>query len=77
MIELRGTTWDHPRGLGGVSAVAEAYGRAHPDIRVSWEVRSLQAFADHPVERLAETYDLIVLDHPSVGEAATAGCLVP
>ncbi len=77
MIELRGTTWDHPRGLGGVAAVAEAYGRAHPDVRVSWEVRSLQAFADHPVERLAERYDLIVLDHPSVGEAATAGCLVP
>lgn len=76
MIELRGTTWDHPRGLGGVSAVADAYGREHPDVRVSWEVRSLQAFADHPVERLAERYDLIVLDHPSVGEAAAAGCLV-
>jgi multiple sugar transport system substrate-binding protein len=75
MIELRGSTWDHPRGWGGVRATAEAFSRERPDIRVTWEVRTLQAFADHPVEDLAAAYDLIVLDHPSIGVAAEAGVL--
>jgi multiple sugar transport system substrate-binding protein len=44
---------------------------------VTWEVRTLQAFADHPVEELAGAYDLIVLDHPSIGVAVGAGALSP
>jgi len=77
MIELRGSTWDHPRGWGGVRAAAEAFSEERPDIRVTWEVRSLQAFADHSIEELSSTYDLIVLDHPSIGVAVEAGALVP
>jgi multiple sugar transport system substrate-binding protein len=77
MIDLAGVTWDHSRGLGGVSATAEAFAALRPDVRVEWTVRSLQAFADHPVDRLAERFDLIVLDHPAIGYAASRGCLVP
>lgn len=76
MVELRGVTWDHVRGYGGVRAAAEAYLVERPDIRVTWETRSLQAFADQPVEQL-ERYDLIVLDHPSIGEAVARGALAP
>ena len=76
MIELRGVTWDHVRGYGGVRAAAEAYRVERPDVRVTWETRSLQAFADQPVEELAR-YDLIVLDHPSIGEAVARGALAP
>jgi multiple sugar transport system substrate-binding protein len=76
MIELRGITWDHVRGWGGLRAAAEAYRVSHPDVRVTWETRSLQGFADQPVEALAR-YDLIVLDHPSVGAAVARGALVP
>jgi len=76
MVELRGVTWDHPRGYGGVRAAAEAYRAHRPDIQVTWETRSLQAFADQPVEQL-ERYDLIVLDHPSIGEAVARGALAP
>ena len=76
MIELRGTTWDHPRGRGGVRATAEAFTRERPDGRITWDVRSLQAFADRPIERLAERYDLIVLDHPSIGSAVATGALL-
>jgi multiple sugar transport system substrate-binding protein len=75
MIELRGVTWDHERGTGGVRAAAVAYGRSR-DASVAWETRSLQAFADEPVDRLAERFDLIVLDHPSIGYAVARGCLV-
>jgi multiple sugar transport system substrate-binding protein len=75
MLELRGITWDHERGYGGLRAAAEAYRQVRPDVRVAWETRSLQAFADQPVEEL-ERYDLIVLDHPSIGEAVARGALV-
>jgi multiple sugar transport system substrate-binding protein len=77
VIELRGTTWDHPRGWGGVRAAADAFTRQRTDVRVSWEMRSLQAFADHPIDVLATTYDLIVLDHPSIGSAVARGALLP
>src|SRR6187399_1676581 len=76
MVELRGVTWDHVRGYGGLRAAAEAYRVDRPDMQVTWETRSLQAFADQPVEQL-ERYDLIVLDHPSIGEAVARGALAP
>lgn len=77
MIELRGTTWDHPRGWGGARATADAFARERPDVRVTWDVRTLQAFADEPVWELAARYDLIVLDHPAIGAAVARGALLP
>jgi multiple sugar transport system substrate-binding protein len=76
MIELHGITWDHVRGLGGVTAAASAFTKVRPDVRIAWTVRSLQAFADEPVDRLAERFDLIVLDHPAIGYAVARRCLV-
>jgi multiple sugar transport system substrate-binding protein len=76
MIELRGITWDHVRGLGGVTAAASAFTTVRPDVRIDWTVRSLQAFADEPVDRLAGRFDLIVFDHPAIGYAVSRGCLV-
>lgn len=76
MIQLHGITWDHPRGLTGVGATAAAFGAERADVRIEWATRSLQAFADEPVERLADRFDLIVLDHPTIGEAVARGCLV-
>jgi multiple sugar transport system substrate-binding protein len=74
---LRGVTWDHPRGLGGLEATAAAWAGARPGVRVDWTTRSLQAFADQPVDQLARRFDLIYLDHPAVGEAVARSCLVP
>jgi len=74
---LRGITWDHPRGLCGLEATAEAYAAVRPGVRVEWTTRSLQAFADQPVDELARRFDLIYLDHPAVGEAVARACLVP
>jgi multiple sugar transport system substrate-binding protein len=76
-VELQGITWDHERGLGGLRATAREYGRRRPDIRVEWTVRTLQAFADEPVDRLAERFDLIYVDHPALGYAVARECLVP
>lgn len=76
MIELRGVTWDHVRGWGGLRAASDAFANEHPDVRVTWDARSLQRFADQPADELA-AYDLIVLDHPSIGEAVERGAIVP
>jgi len=74
---LRGITWDHVRGLGGLQATAATYATARPEVRVEWTTRSLQAFADQAVDELAHRFDLVHLDHPAVGEAVARGCLVP
>jgi multiple sugar transport system substrate-binding protein len=62
--------------MGGVQAAAAAFMRRHPEVEVSWAARSLQAFADQPIEDLARQYDLIVLDHPSIGHAVARGALL-
>lgn len=77
-VTLKGMTWDHPRAFEPMLAASAEYSRLHPqsEIEIVWEKRSLQAFADHPLDELAAEYDLIVIDHPHVGSAADAGCLI-
>lgn len=74
--ELRGMTWDHPRGYLGLEAATAAYSQAN-GVSIQWDKRSLQAFADAPIDKLAEEYDFIVLDHPHVGLIAETGSLLP
>ena len=71
---LRGITWEHARGFDCQVAAASEYER-RTGVRVEWEARSLQAFADAPLEVLTADYDLLVIDHPHVPLAAEAGLL--
>jgi multiple sugar transport system substrate-binding protein len=77
MIQLSGITWDHTRGYVPMVATAQRFCETHPDLDIRWEKRSLQAFGDYPLEKLAETFDLLVIDHPFVGAAAALGTLAP
>lgn len=77
MIELRGMTWNHPRGYEPMVATSDAFSDMHPNVRISWDKRSLQDFEQFPVEVLAEQYDFIVMDHPHIGQLADAGILLP
>jgi multiple sugar transport system substrate-binding protein len=77
MIELKGITWDHPRGLAPLLATAAHFTQENPEIRIEWKVRSLAAFGEQSIEQLAENYDLLVIDHPFVGTAARSRCLLP
>ena len=77
MIELTGITWNHTRGLIPMLATAQQFEETHPGIIIRWEKRSLQAFADAPLSELARRFDLMVIDHPSIGEAATKELLLP
>ena len=74
---LRGITWGHTRGFVPMVATAQRYSELHPDVRIVWELRSLQDFADQSIAALSERYDLLVVDHPSSGEAAAHGLFVP
>ena len=63
-------SWDHPRGFDPMVKTASEFKIKYPDVNINWEKRSLQAFADRPIEEMAFDYDLIVMDHPHVGEAS-------
>ncbi len=75
-ITLRGMTWDHARGYDPMVATAQEWARRNPGVTITWEKRSLQAFADRPIREMADTYDLMVIDHPHVGEVAAEGNLL-
>jgi multiple sugar transport system substrate-binding protein len=69
-------TWSHPRGYDPMTACSALW-EQKTGISVIWEKRSLQDFESFPVEELARTYDLIVIDHPHVGQITAEGCLAP
>jgi multiple sugar transport system substrate-binding protein len=77
MIELKGIAWNHMRGFVSVVATAQRYEELNPEVRITWEKRSLQAFADASMEQLSADYDLIVMDHPHTALAAETGVLLP
>jgi len=75
-VHLRGMTWDHSRGYDPMLATSATYSAAHPGVTITWEKRSLQAFADLPIGAMSDSYDLMVIDHPHVGEVARGGQLL-
>ena len=75
-IRLRGSTWAHERGLAPMVRTSETYRQLHPASRSAWEARTLQEFGSRSVTQLAQEYDLIVIDHPHLGDAQRDGALV-
>lgn len=69
-------TWSHPRGYAPMLACSRLW-KDETGIEVAWDRRSLQDFESFPVEELARAYDLIVIDHPHVGQITAEGCLSP
>lgn len=74
---LTGITWNHTRGYLPMVATAQRFAETHPGVEIVWQKRSLQEFADFPIERLAEQFDLLVIDHPFAGRAAADPILLP
>jgi multiple sugar transport system substrate-binding protein len=75
-MDYRGLTWDHPRGYNALAAAAARLAPAG-GLSLTWEKQPLEGFEAHPIDDLCARYDLVVLDHPHVGEAVAKGCLVP
>ncbi len=76
MTQLRGMTWSHPRGYDPLVACAALW-QHQGGAAITWDRRSLQDFESYPVEDLARRYDLIVIDHPHVGQITREDCLLP
>lgn len=76
-ITLRGMTWNHTRGFTPMVAAAQRFEELNPHVSIEWDKRSLQAFADHPIDDLAKRYDLLVIDHPWTGFAAREKVILP
>ncbi|GAA3084669.1 multiple sugar transport system substrate-binding protein [Kribbella aluminosa] len=64
MGSYRGLTWDHPRGRDALVQASVQRG-----IDLVWDVHPLSGFESTPISELAERYDVIVLDHPHLGDA--------
>jgi multiple sugar transport system substrate-binding protein len=76
-IVLNGITWGHSRGLTPLLAAAQRYAELQPNVTINWKKRTLQEFADFPLEKLVNDYDLLIIDHPWVGRAAATNSVLP
>jgi multiple sugar transport system substrate-binding protein len=74
---LRGITWNHDRGLAPLLATAKRFCEQHSDVAIEWEARSLQEFGEGTVQALADNYDLVIIDHPYMGQVAEEKCFLP
>jgi multiple sugar transport system substrate-binding protein len=75
-VTLKGLTWDHPRGYAPLLKGAPEYQNSHPGINICWDRRTLRDFGEAPIDQYLDRYDLIIMDHPFVGFAATHDVLV-
>lgn len=73
---MRGLTWDHPRGINPLRAASAVWAWENGS-EIAWEARSLTAFGDSAISSIAKDFDLLIIDHPHVGTAAEADCLLP
>ncbi len=76
MINLKGLTWDHPRGIAGLVAATREIERAMPDVRVTWHTHSLEDFSANPIGETIGDHDFIIYDHPFVGDVARDGVML-
>ena len=76
-IVLKGITWGHSRGYTPLVAYSQRFSEIYPEVEIVWKKRSLQEFADYPIEELTTQYDLLIIDHPWVGCAASTACVLP
>jgi multiple sugar transport system substrate-binding protein len=74
MVHYRGLTWEHPRGTNALRAAATSFPGSST---LQWDSHPLEGFESSSIEALAAEYDLIVLDHPHLGDAAASDSLFP
>lgn len=75
MATIKALTWDHPRGFKALAAAAKRHEVVAAGLDIQWEKQPLEGFESHPIADLCARYDLVVLDHPHVGEAVGGECL--
>ena len=77
MVKLRGLAWDHRRCWGPLDASVEPYCAVHPGLKIEWDRRSLYEFGEGALDPVLAAYDLVVFDHPFIGDIARGRLMVP
>jgi multiple sugar transport system substrate-binding protein len=77
MTKLRGLAWDHRRCWGPLDASVGPYCAAHPGLEIEWDRRSLYEFGEGALGPVLAAYDLVVFDHPFIGDIASGRLMVP
>lgn len=72
---ITGIAWNHRRCWGPLEASIEPYRRLTGE-EVRWDRRSLYSFGEGDLGTFAATYDLVIYDHPFVGDASSKGWLL-
>jgi multiple sugar transport system substrate-binding protein len=75
-LSLKGSTWGHERGFAPLLELNKSNLELFP-CSVSWDIRSLKEFGDQSLIYLSNKYDLIIFDHPFIGQIAEEGLLIP
>ena len=72
MAQYLGLTWDHPRGFQALEAAAE-----DTQNLIKWDRQPLSGFETASIDGLFARYDVVVIDHPHLGEALANKCIQP
>lgn len=72
---ITGVAWDHRRCWGPLEASIAPY-RARTGEEVRWERRSLYSFGEGDLGAYTDRYDLVIYDHPFVGDIRRNGWMV-
>jgi multiple sugar transport system substrate-binding protein len=73
---LHGIAWNHSRALPPLVTTAQRFEELHPGVEIRWEKRSLHEFGHADLASLAGRYDLLVIDHPTMGVAHESRALL-
>ncbi len=73
----QGLTWDHPRGYDALFEAARRVNAERETPLIHWDKQPLEGFESAPITDLTARYDLVVLDHPHIGEAVAENSLIP
>ncbi|KAJ56024.1 hypothetical protein ACMU_09685 [Actibacterium mucosum KCTC 23349] len=76
-MSFLGLTWDHPRGYDALAEAARRVNAPRNKPLITWAKQPLEGFESAPIADLAARHDLLVLDHPHIGEAVAEQCLIP
>lgn len=77
MVKLRGLAWDHRRCWGPLDASVASYCAPNPGLEIVWDRRSLYEFGEGALDPVLAAYDLVVFDHPFIGDIAGGRLMVP
>ncbi|MBV9269344.1 MAG: extracellular solute-binding protein [Acidobacteriaceae bacterium] len=76
-VYLKGLAWNHTRGYLPLVAAAQRFEDLFGGVQISWEKRSLKSFGDGDLEATVRDFDLLVIDHPYVGQFAACSLVEP